>query len=307
MQQGAGRGGAPTSPQELYLAITLDRAERQADRHGLAGRRHGHRGGRGASTREAILREAIDPHLGMHAVPGAARWRAGSASRATRARKAREAGRARWSSAYLDTDASLAEINPLMVTGDGRRGGARRQDELRRQRPLPPHRHRGDARPRRGEPARGRGLASSTSTTSSSTARSAAWSTAPAWRWRRWTSSSSTAASRPTSSTSAARRQPGGGEERLPDPGLGPEREGGADQHLRRHRPHRPHRQRRGRRRIEELGGRQDAGGGAARGHQRRAGPARSCARRRSTSSSPSTWPTRREKVVRGAAQGSER
>ena len=36
--------------------------------------------------------------------------------------------------------------------------------------------------------------------------RSAAWSTAPGWRWRRWTSSSSTARSPRTSSTSAAAR-----------------------------------------------------------------------------------------------------
>ena len=60
------------------------------------------------------------------------------------------------------------------------------------------------ARPRRGGPGRARGQASPTSSTSSSTATSAAWSTAPASRWRRWTSSSSTAASRRTSSTSAA-------------------------------------------------------------------------------------------------------
>ena len=44
--------------------------------------------------------------------------------------------------AYVATDASLAEINPLVVT-DGRRGArARREDELRRQRALPPPGHR---------------------------------------------------------------------------------------------------------------------------------------------------------------------
>ena len=42
------------------------------------------------------------------------------------------------------------------------------------------------------------------STTSASTAASAAWSTAPAWPWRRWTLSSCTAARPPTFSTSAA-------------------------------------------------------------------------------------------------------
>jgi succinyl-CoA synthetase beta subunit len=45
---------------------------------------------------------------------------------------------------------------------------------------------------------------SSTSPTFPSTATSAAWSTAPAWRWRPWTPSSCSAASLPTSSTWAA-------------------------------------------------------------------------------------------------------
>jgi succinyl-CoA synthetase beta subunit len=37
---------------------------------------------------------------------------------------------------------SLVEINPLVVTGDGRRDRARRQDQLRRQRAVPPPRRR---------------------------------------------------------------------------------------------------------------------------------------------------------------------
>ena len=44
--------------------------------------------------------------------------------------------------------------------------------------------------------------------TSAWTATSAAWSTAPGWRWRRWTRSSCSAASRRTSSTSAAAPPP---------------------------------------------------------------------------------------------------
>ena len=47
---------------------------------------------------------------------------------------------------FLDTDASLAEINPMIVTAAGRRSGARLQAQLRRQRAVPPQRHRGDAR-----------------------------------------------------------------------------------------------------------------------------------------------------------------
>ena len=72
------------------------------------------------------------------------------------------------------------------------------------------------------------------STTSTSTATSAAWSTAPAWRWRRWTSSSwrRRAGELPRR---RRRRQRRADPERVQDPDVGQEREGGADQHLRRH------------------------------------------------------------------------
>ena len=39
---------------------------------------------------------------------------------------------------FLSSDASMLEINPLVVTRAGDRHGARRQDELRRQRAVPP-------------------------------------------------------------------------------------------------------------------------------------------------------------------------
>ena len=61
------------------------------------------------------------------------------------------------SKVYLEKDATLAEINPLGDHQEGRRGRPRRQDRLRRQRPLPPQGHRGAARPERGEPGRGAG------------------------------------------------------------------------------------------------------------------------------------------------------
>ena len=106
--------------------------------------------------------------------------------------------------AFIELDCSLVEINPLVVTGDGRGDRARRQDELRRQRASSATRTSRSCatstrriRPRSRPP-------STSSTTSSSTATSAAWSTAPASPWRPWTSSSSTAARPPTSSMSAA-------------------------------------------------------------------------------------------------------
>ncbi len=60
---------------------------------------------------------------------------------------------------FIDTDASLAEINPLIVTASGRRAGPRLQAELRRQRPVPPPRHRRAARRGRGRPGRAAGRA----------------------------------------------------------------------------------------------------------------------------------------------------
>jgi hypothetical protein len=107
--------------------------------------------------------------------------------------------------AFHDTDASLAEINPLVVTGDGSvialdaklnfdSNALFRHPEIVEMRDLdeedPPR------LPRR----------SSTCRTFRSTATSAVWSTAPASRWRRWIRSSSTAASPRTFSTSAAAR-----------------------------------------------------------------------------------------------------
>ena len=48
--------------------------------------------------------------------------------------------------AFTELDASIAEINPLVVTGSGESGGARRQNRLRRQRAVPPPRDRRTAR-----------------------------------------------------------------------------------------------------------------------------------------------------------------
>ena len=58
----------------------------------------------------------------------------------------------------METDASLAEINPLILEGNGQRDqGARREVQLRLQRAVPPPRDRGAARPRRRRPGRDRG------------------------------------------------------------------------------------------------------------------------------------------------------
>lgn len=101
---------------ELYLGITLDRALGKPVIMASA------QGGMdieevAASDPQAIVRQPVDPHLGLQ--PFQARrvvsglgLGGGSAKQATKLL----AGLVR---AYLETDASLVEINPLMVTGEG--------------------------------------------------------------------------------------------------------------------------------------------------------------------------------------------
>ncbi|HEV8578397.1 MAG TPA: ADP-forming succinate--CoA ligase subunit beta [Thermoanaerobaculia bacterium] len=102
--------------QELYLSITLDRAQ------GKPVVMASSQGGMdieevAAKDPKAIFRQAIDPHLGV--LPFEAR-----AVAAGLGLKGQTAGKAAklvtgLVKAYLDTDASLAEINPLMVTAGG--------------------------------------------------------------------------------------------------------------------------------------------------------------------------------------------
>ena len=97
---------------------------------------------------------------------------------------------------------------PADPRGQRQHQGARREVQLRLQRAVPPSRDRRATATSTKKIRPKSRRASSTSPTSSSTATSAAWSTAPAWRWRRWTPSSCSAASRPTSSTWAAAPRP---------------------------------------------------------------------------------------------------
>ena len=102
--------------QELYLSITLDRGR------GKPVVMASSQGGMdieevAAKDPQAIFRQAIDPHLGI--LPFEAR-----AVAAGLGLKGQTAGKAAKQvtglvKAYLDTDASLAEINPLMVTAGG--------------------------------------------------------------------------------------------------------------------------------------------------------------------------------------------
>ncbi len=101
---------------ELYLSVTLDRrlakpivmasASGGMDIEEVA-----------AHDPSAILRVAVDPHLGL--LPFQAR--AVARGLRLRGKTAREAAKLVEAvvAAYLGTDASLVEINPLLVTGDG--------------------------------------------------------------------------------------------------------------------------------------------------------------------------------------------
>ena len=102
---------------ELYLAVTLDRAQGKPIVMASAA------GGMeieevAARDPNAILRQAIDPHLGVVPFQGrAVAYGLGLAGDTARQAAALVAALVR---AYLETDASLAEINPLLVTGDGK-------------------------------------------------------------------------------------------------------------------------------------------------------------------------------------------
>ena len=107
---------------------------------------------------------------------------------------------------FVEKDASLIEINPLIVTKDGNLLASTPRSASTTTRCSATRTSLRCAILTRKTPPRSR-PASSTSLMSSSTATSAAWSTAPVSPWRPWTSSSSMAASPPTSSTSAAARR----------------------------------------------------------------------------------------------------
>ena len=102
--------------QELYVSITLDRAQ------GKPVVMASSQGGMdieevAAKDPKAIFRQAVEPELGLQPFQGRAIAYALGLKGATASKAAKLI--AGLVNAYLDTDASLAEINPLMVTGGG--------------------------------------------------------------------------------------------------------------------------------------------------------------------------------------------
>ncbi|MEE8278150.1 MAG: ADP-forming succinate--CoA ligase subunit beta [Thermoanaerobaculia bacterium] len=101
---------------ELYLSVTLDRAAGKPLVMASAA------GGMeieevAAANPDAIVRELIDPHLGMQPFQARTLARRLGLDGATAVKAAKLA--ASLVRAYLETDASLVEINPLLIAGDG--------------------------------------------------------------------------------------------------------------------------------------------------------------------------------------------
>ena len=157
---------------ELYFGFVLDRGTERIMVVASARRRHGDRGARRARPEASLRASASIPPSGLPSSRPAS-----SPSRST-LEPAGAAGGARLPArcyrAFRDLDATMVEINPLVITEDGDAGRARRQDALRRQRALPPPGDRRAARPQPGGPAREPTPRTAGWPTSGSTATSAA-------------------------------------------------------------------------------------------------------------------------------------
>ena len=99
---------------------------------------------------EKILKVPVDPDAGPAAVPGPRAGLSSSASPATRPPRPRRSC-SPWRRCSFDKDASLAEINPLVVTKKGEVLALDAKFDLRRQRPVPPQRRRRRCATRREE------------------------------------------------------------------------------------------------------------------------------------------------------------
>ena len=184
--QGPGRARPPTSSRSsTWRPSSTGPPADPADGLGR-GRRRDRAGRRRATPRRSSAIHA-DPLIGLPTSrPASWRSRMGSAAH-LKAAVAIAKGLVRTMLAY---DADLVEINPLAIVREAGADGAAAErlvcldakvtlDDSA----LPRHPELEDAaRPRRGGPGRPRGARGRASPSSSSTARSAAWSTAPAWR-----------------------------------------------------------------------------------------------------------------------------
>ena len=110
---------------EMYVALTMDRNHRGPVLIASAA------GGMSieevaATNPEAIITEAVEPTLGL--MPFQCRRVAARLGMSGATARQGADVLAKLFRIFIDNDCSLVEVNPLIVTGDGRRGGAGRQD-----------------------------------------------------------------------------------------------------------------------------------------------------------------------------------
>ena len=172
---------------EFYLALLVDRETGPHRHRRLDRRRHGHREGRPRHAGE----DRDDDHRSGDRPDAAPRPRRRRGARPHR--RSRQAGRQGAAAALqcLRRHRRLADRDQS-ARGHRRRqaAGARCQGRLRQQCRVPPPGARGAARPHRRRSDGDRGVEVRPRLHQARRRTSAAWSTAPAWPWRRWTSSS---------------------------------------------------------------------------------------------------------------------
>ena len=135
IEQGMDLEGA----REMYLAIVIDRESRRARGHGL-GRRAAWTSRRSRpTTPRPSSRRCVDPAVGFQAFQ-ARKLAFGLGLPAASVLGAAVPFMQALYRAFEETDASLLEINPFLLTARRRPPRPRREDQLRRQRPLPPSR-----------------------------------------------------------------------------------------------------------------------------------------------------------------------
>jgi len=189
---------------ELYLGLLVDRASGQVVFMASAA------GGMeieevAKNNPGAILREAIHPALGLQ--PYQARKIAFGLGLPSEVVSSATPFLEALYRAFIDTDASMLEINPCVLTGEGKLvaldakmtfdDNALFRHKISANCATSMRKIRSKWKP-----------PSSGSITSSSMAASPVWLTAPAWPWPPWTSSNTPAVRRPISSMSAAARPP---------------------------------------------------------------------------------------------------
>ena len=170
--------------------------------------RHRDRRGRRRRRPEAILKVPVDPRVGYSPLDRAQDRLRPWASGRKKAVARPASSSPRCTTRSSRTTASLAEINPLILTKDGRVLALDAKMNFDDQRALPPQGLPDCATVGEEDPLEVEASEHDLNYIKLDGNRSAAWSTARAWPWRPWTSSSCTAGRRPTSSTSVAARPP---------------------------------------------------------------------------------------------------